>query len=57
MVKLVELAGGKKPETEVATEMCEAIKSVVSEFNGKCLLATALGALEMAKLEILRDNL
>ena len=46
--------GGKRPE-DVTAEMCDRIKEVVYEYAGKTTLAAAVGALEIAKAEIIRD--
>tara|TARA_R110000744_G_scaffold319880_1_gene426130 strand:+ start:1079 stop:1294 length:216 start_codon:yes stop_codon:yes gene_type:complete len=44
--------GGKRG-TDLADEMCRAVKAAVYEFSGHMPLATAIGVLEIAKKEIL----
>ena len=48
--------GGGKRDTDLADDMCKAVKAAVYEFSGRVPLATAIGVLEIAKQEILDGN-
>jgi hypothetical protein len=54
--KSIKLITSGKPSQEHASEMCEEVKSVVYRFSDKVSLATAVGVLELAKLEIISEH-
>ena len=45
-----------KRSEDHAADMCKAVKAVVYSFAGKVPLATAIGVLDMAKLEIISEQ-
>ena len=55
MKKFTLITEGKHVEDHAA-DMCEAVKSAVYEFADKVPLATAIGVLELAKLEIISEQ-
>lgn len=56
MADLRAFIGSGKRDTEVADDMCRAVKAAVYEFSGRIPLATAIGVLEIAKQEILNGS-
>lgn len=50
------LDGDGKRAHELAGELAARIKDIVYEYSDKMPVATALGALEIAKIEILEDQ-
>jgi hypothetical protein len=56
MSNICKFTGDGKRNTDLADEMCEAIKSAVYDFSGRVPLATAIGVLEIAKQEILDSS-
>jgi hypothetical protein len=45
-----------KTQRELASEMCDRIKSIVYEYSDLVPVALAVGVLEIAKVEILDDQ-
>jgi hypothetical protein len=56
MTDKVVFIGGGTPAHEVAGELAERIKALVYEYGGRMPLATAVGVLEIAKMEILQED-
>ena len=54
-MKVIKAFDGGKRAEEVTGEMCKRIKEVVYEYSGRTTPAAAIGALEIAKREILAD--
>lgn len=48
-------SGPDQSDMDLADEMCEAIKQAIYTYAGRVPLATAIGALEIAKREIMDD--
>lgn len=55
MTNLRVFAGNKQRDTELANNMCNAVKAAVYEFSDRVPLATAIGVLEIAKHELLNE--
>ena len=55
MARIIKAFDGGQRAEDVTAEMCERIKDVVYGYSGRMTLAAAIGALEIAKSEILRD--
>ena len=56
MAELKAFTGGGQRPTEAADEMCTAVKRAVYQFADRVPLALAIGVLEIAKHEILRES-
>ena len=56
MRQITVFDGGGQRSHEVAGELAERIKELVYEYADKMPVATAIGALEIAKIEILNDQ-
>ena len=54
MSNLVQIATGK-PSVDAATELVEALKAVVYDKGEGLSVALVIGAIEIAKMDILRD--
>ena len=52
----IRIIEGGKPSHEAAGELAERVKALVYEYADRMALATAIGALEIAKLEIVQDR-
>ena len=48
---LRKIEGGRQPAHDAAGELAERIKALVYEYAGRMPTATAIGALEIAKME------
>ena len=55
VIELHTIEGGKRP-LDASVDLVEAIKDAIYEHGVGLPLTTILGALEIAKLEILRDS-
>lgn len=56
MSDVVQFIGGGQPAHEAAGELAERIKELVFEYADRMPVATAIGALEVAKIEILQEQ-
>ena len=56
MTKFTVINNTTKSQRELAGEMCERIKELVYEYSDLVPAALAVGVLEIAKHEILRDQ-
>lgn len=56
MTKFTVIKNTSKTQRELAGEMCERIKELVYEYSELVPAALAVGVLEIAKLEILKDQ-
>jgi hypothetical protein len=56
MTKFTVIQNTTKSQRELAGEMCERIKELVYEYSELVPAALAIGVLEIAKSEILRDQ-
>ena len=56
MTKFTVINNTTKSQRELAGEMCERIKELVYEYSELVPAALAVGVLEIAKHEILRDQ-
>lgn len=56
MTNLCKIDGGGMPAHDLAGELSERIKSLVYEYAGKMPTATAIGVLEIVKVEILQGQ-
>jgi hypothetical protein len=52
----IRIIEGGKPSHEAAGELAERVKALVYEYADRMALATAIGALEIAKLELLTEQ-
>ncbi len=55
MTKFTVITNTNKTQRELAGEMCERIKALVYEYSELVPAALAIGVLEIAKTEILKD--
>lgn len=51
--KFLAIAGSGRPAHDLTGEMAERIKDVVYEYSGKMPVASAIGVLEIVKIEIM----
>lgn len=56
MTKFTVITNTNKTQRELAGEMCERIKALVYEYSELVPAALAIGVLEIAKTEILKDQ-
>lgn len=56
MTDIVQFKGGGQPAHEAAGELAERIKDLVYEYADRMPVATAVGAIEIAKSEILMEQ-
>lgn len=56
MTKFAVITNTSKTQRELAGEMCERIKELVYEYSELVPAALAIGVLEIAKAEILKDQ-
>lgn len=51
------ITGDGKRDVDIASEMVERVKDVIYEYSERTNIITAIGVLEIAKAEILADNI
>lgn len=56
MADLRVFTGDGRSGHELANEMAERLNSVIYDYAGRVPLATAVGVLEIIKIELLEDN-
>lgn len=56
MAKLTVFRGGSSPTHALAGELAERMKDIIYEYSGRIPVATAVGVLEIVKLEIVLEQ-
>ncbi len=56
MAELKVFSGGSQNVKAASGELCERIKALVYEYCGVLPVSAAIGAIEIAKLEIIREQ-